>query len=76
MGKRIERKSPSGVRPGIELLPSIVITVKFEGIIRDSVTGDLSLRDPKIAMIRADKSAEESDLVSSLDDLYLKQRIR
>jgi len=27
----------------------------YEGIIRENVTGKLSLRDPKIAMIRADE---------------------
>jgi len=74
-GKRIERPSASGVRPGIELRPSIVITVKFEGITRDQVTGNLSLRDPKVAVIRSDKSATESDLVGELQEIYLRQRV-
>ena len=30
-GARIERPSSSGTRPGVELRPSIVVTVKFEG---------------------------------------------
>lgn len=74
-GRRIERKSASGVRPGYELRPHIVVTVKFEGIARDASTNRLTLRDPKIAMIRADKSAEEADAVQALEELYLRQRV-
>lgn len=71
-GSRIERPSSSGVRPGIELKPSIVVTVKFEGIAVDQVTKELSLRDPKIAMIRSDKSASEADLIDMLNELRFK----
>ena len=74
-GRRIERPSSSGTRPGVELRPSIVVTVKFEGIVRDQVTGDLSLRDPKLAVIRSDKSAEETDSIDMLQEIYLKQRV-
>jgi DNA ligase-1 len=74
-GKRIERKSASGVRPGFELRPSIVVTVKFEGIAREMQTGKLALRDPKVAMIRADKSAEEADTVQFIEEIYLRQRV-
>lgn len=75
-GRRIERASASGVRPGFELRPSIVVTVKFEGVIRDQATGRLSLRDPKIALIRSDKSAVEADSLEALRELYLRQRMR
>lgn len=74
-GKRIERPSSSGARPGIELRLSIVVTVKFEGLARDQVTKELSLRDPKIAMIRSDKSAFEADTIDSLQELELRQRM-
>jgi DNA ligase-1 len=87
-GRRIERKSASGVRPGFELLPHIVVTVKFEGIARDGgsanvgrdsafagPSGRLTLRDPKLAMIRADKPAAEADTVQALEELYLRQRV-
>jgi DNA ligase 1 len=74
-GRKFERKSASGVRPGWEFLPQIVVTVKFEGIIRENVTGKLSLRDPKIAMIRSDKTADEADTTQSIDELYLNQRL-
>jgi len=74
-GRRIERPSSSGARTGVELKPAIVVTVKFEGIVRDGPTGKLSLRDPKLAMIRSDKSAHEADLFDSLEELYIRQRV-
>jgi DNA ligase-1 len=74
-GKRIERPSSSGVRPGLELRPAIVVTVRFEGIVRDAVTRKYSLRDPKIVLIRSDKSASEADEASALERLYLDQRL-
>lgn len=74
-GERYERPSASGARPGYTLRPAIVITVKFEGITRDSVTGDLRLRDPKIAVIRSDKSAHEADTLHAIEELYLRQRV-
>ena len=74
-GERIERPSASGIRPGVELRPSVVVTVKFEGIARDQVTGVLSLRDPKIAVIRSDKSAMEADTVDAIQEIYLRQRV-
>jgi DNA ligase-1 len=74
-GRRIERPSASGVRPGLEFRPAIVVTVKFEGIVHDQKTGRLSLRDPKIALIRSDKSAFEADEARSLERLYIDQRI-
>ena len=74
-GERIERPSASGARPGFALRPSIVVTVKFEGIARDQATGVLSLRDPKLVVIRSDKSAAEADTVKSIEELYLRQRV-
>ncbi|MEQ1824787.1 MAG: hypothetical protein ABL921_02545 [Pirellula sp.] len=74
-GRKFERLSGSGTRPGWEFLPQIVVTVKFEGIIHESGTGKLSLRDPKIAMIRADKAAHEADTVRAIEELYLNQRL-
>lgn len=74
-GERYERPSASGARPGYYLRPSIVITIKFEGLTRDSVTGDLRLRDPKIAVIRSDKSAAEADTLNTIEELYLRQRV-
>ena len=69
-GERIERPSASGLRPGVGLRPSIVVTVKFEGIARDQVTGVLSLRDAKIAVVRSDKSASEADTGRPTENLF------
>lgn len=74
-GKRIERPSASGVRPGLEFRPSLVVTVKFEGITRHETDGRLSLRDPKVAVLRSDKTASEADDVRMLEELYLDQRL-
>lgn len=73
-GRRIERPSASGVRPGLELRPHIVVTVKFEGITRDNVTKRLSLRDPKIAQLRQDKGAFESDTTKMIEELAVRER--
>jgi len=74
-GRRIERQSSSGVRPGFELRPHIVAMVKFEGIAKDFTTGLLSLRDPKLVQIRSDKTAFEADQAAALEQLYLRQRV-
>jgi DNA ligase-1 len=74
-GRKFERQSASGTRPGWEFAPQIVVTVKFEGIIHEAGTGKLSLRDPKIAMIRTDKPANECDTIQSIEELYLNQRL-
>jgi DNA ligase-1 len=74
-GRKFERQSASGTRPGWEFLPQIVVTVKFEGIIRENGTGKFSLRDPKIAMIRSDKSADEADTTQAIEELYLNQSL-
>ena len=74
-GRRIERASASGVRPGFELQPHIVATIKFEGITKDQSSQRLTLRDPKIALLRMDKGALEADLVQSLEAHFLRQRM-
>jgi DNA ligase 1 len=74
-GRRFERKSASGARPGVELRPSIVVTVTFEGIARELTTGKLSLRGPKLSVIRADKAADEADSVRMIEEIYLRQRV-
>jgi DNA ligase 1 len=73
-GKRIERPSASGVRPGMELRPHIVVTVKFEGITRDAATKRLSLRDPKIAQLRSDKGANDADTTRDIEALSMRER--
>jgi len=73
-GREVERQSASGVRPGHELQPGIVVTVRFEGIMREA-KGALKLRDPKLVAIRSDKNPSEVDLVTSLEEIYLRQRV-
>ena len=72
-GQRIERQSASGTQPNINLRPHIVGTIRFEGIVKDNVTGELKLRDPKLVHIRSDKTALEADAVEAIELLYLRQ---
>lgn len=74
-GRRIERKGVSGVRSGLELRPGIVVTVRFEGIARDTETGRLGLRGPHLLAIRADKPASETDSTQAIEAIYLRQRV-
>ncbi|MEN0062846.1 MAG: hypothetical protein AAGA48_11900 [Myxococcota bacterium] len=74
-GQRVERKSMSGARPGMELRPHIVVTVRFEGIVKDSTTQELKLRDPKLVHIRSDKSAFEADSVKTIETLWIRQNM-
>ncbi len=74
-GRRIERASMSGARSGVELRPHIVVTVKFEGLIKDADTGEFRLRDPKVVVIRSDKTALEADSEKTLEALFLRHRV-
>jgi DNA ligase-1 len=74
-GRRFERASASGVRPGLEFLPAIVVTVRFEGVIRAERDARLTLRDPKLVLIRSDKSPWEVDDLAMLERLHIDQRI-
>ncbi len=74
-GQRIERTGMTGTRPGFELVPHIVVTVRFAGVVREPASGRLSLRDPKLAVIRGDKAAHESNSTLDLEQLYLKQSV-
>jgi DNA ligase-1 len=73
-GQRIERVGPTGLKQGQAFQPGIVVTVRFEGIVR-APDGRLSLRDPKIISLRPDKSAAECDHVSAIEAIYLSERL-
>ena len=74
-GQRLERKTVSGSHSGFALVPHIVVTVKLSGIVRDPASGKLSLREPKLVMIRADKSAAEADSLQAIERLHLRQQV-
>ena len=74
-GRRIERVSASGTRPGLELRPHIVVTIKLSEVKKDFATNTFSLRDPKLVIIRVDKSPFEASTLQELEQLYLKQRV-
>ncbi|MEM8962658.1 MAG: hypothetical protein AAGD38_14325 [Acidobacteriota bacterium] len=74
-GRRIERAGVSGIRPGFDLTPSIVVMVRVSGVVRDPVSGKLHLRDPKLIAIRADKQAHEASGLKDIESLYLRQQM-
>ncbi len=75
-GKTLEMRHSAGIRHGIEVLPSIVVTVKFEDVTKDS-EGVYSLRDIKILCVRpkGDTSPNEIDTYSTIGELYMKKRL-
>ncbi|MBN2368965.1 MAG: ATP-dependent DNA ligase [Vicinamibacteria bacterium] len=73
-GRAIERPGATGAKIGVALLPAIVVTVRFEGIVRDT-EGRLALRDPKIVALRPDKPAAECDLASRIEEISLRGRL-
>lgn len=74
-GRRVERASASGVRAGLELRPFIVVTVRFEGIVKDPATGAVKLRDPKLVAVRSDKGPTEIDGVRDMEAIELRHRV-
>ena len=62
-------------RPGIELVPAIVVAVKFEGIVRDTATGRLTLRAPRIIALRPDKRPSEADSMHAIEQIELRQKV-
>ncbi len=75
-GESMEVRTARGVRSSARVIPVIVVTVRFEGIVRDS-ENVLSLRDPKIIHVRprGDIAPEDTDTYESIERLYLKYRL-
>jgi DNA ligase-1 len=73
-GQKIERVGPTGLKQGQAFQPGVVVTVKFEGIVR-APDGRLSLRDPKIVSLRPDKSVAECDQITALEAIHLSERL-
>jgi DNA ligase-1 len=75
-GRRVTRQSASGERSGIELRPYLVVSVRFEDVLKDTTTGELKLRGPKIVAVRSDKGPDEADTIGTLESLYVGERLR
>jgi DNA ligase-1 len=74
-GNRVERTGVSGTRPGIELRPFLVAVIKFEGLLKEPVSGEIKLRGPKLVALRPDKGPQEANTLRDLEELYLRQRM-
>lgn len=84
-GRRIESDSSSGTRPGIELMPYIVVTVKFESVIPASegamilkgqpLEAPFTLRSPQIVHIRANEmEVPEIDTFADLGTIWRREK--
>jgi DNA ligase-1 len=73
-GRRIERQGSTGSKVGVGLVPAIVVTVRFEGVVRDT-DARLSLRDPKIVSLRLDKDASDCDPARALEEILVRSRL-
>ncbi len=73
-GRRIERPGATGSKIGAALVPAIVVSVRFEGVVRDA-DGRLSLRDPKIVSLRPDKNAAECDAARAIEEIQVRSRL-
>lgn len=73
-GRQIKRTLSMGKRVGVELFPRLVVTVICQGVIRGT-DGKWSLRHPRIAVLRTDKTPEEADSVDQLNVVGQQQRL-
>jgi DNA ligase-1 len=73
-GRTIERPGSTGAKLGMGLLPHIVVTVRFEGVVRDA-DGKLALRDPKIVSLRPDKGPGECDSADRIEEIHVRGRL-
>ena len=74
-GRGVQARTGSAMRQGIALLPAIVVTVRFEDVVKDS--NDIySLRDPKIVHVRprGDSAPEDADSYATIRQLYMKKK--
>lgn len=73
-GRPIERPGATGSKIGAALVPAIVVSVRFEGVVRDA-DGRLSLRDPKIVSLRPDKGPAECDAAQAIEEIQVRSRL-
>jgi len=74
-GRTLTHDSAQGQRAGFEVMPEIMVTVQFEGVVRDK--GDsFSLRDPRIVAIRNEElTPDDADTAETIEGLYLRERL-
>ena len=74
-GRTLTHDSAQGKRAGFEVIPEIMVTVQFEGVVRDK--GDsFSLRDPRIVAVRNEElTPDDTDTAETIEGLYLRERL-
>lgn len=76
-GENVEIRTSTATRYGFKLIPSIVVTVRIDGVVKDN-EGIYSLRDPKIVCVRprGDMIAEDVNTREDIAQLYIKTRLK
>ncbi|WP_372369412.1 hypothetical protein [Candidatus Uabimicrobium sp. HlEnr_7] len=76
-GENVEIRTSTATRYGFKLIPSIVVTIRVDGVVKDS-EGIYSLRDPKIVCVRprGDMIAEDVNTHEDIVQLYIKTHLK
>lgn len=75
-GQTIQYRGNDRVATGVALTPYLVVSVAFEGVVRDSASGEISLRGPRIRAIRSGElTLSEVARYEDLEKLALKDRL-
>ena len=74
-GRTLTHDSADGKRSGFELTPEIMVTIRFEGVLRGT-GGSYSLRDPRIVAIRSEEMTPlDADTAETIEGLFLRERL-
>lgn len=72
-GRTVERRGSNATVAGVELAPGLVVSVRFEGIVRPDPER-LALRSPRIARVRiGEMGPNEASTLQDLHQMQLKQ---
>lgn len=72
-GRPIERRGNTSTSTGVELAPALVVSIRFEGIVRPD-PDRLALRSPRIARVRiGEMGPHEANTLQDLHQMQMKQ---
>jgi DNA ligase-1 len=75
-GETVESRGHDRVQSGVRLAPQLVVSVRYEGILRDVQTGEISLRSPRIVALRSgEMPVQETATQREMETLALRHQI-
>ena len=75
-GQPAEHKGSARVAYGVRLAPHIVVCIRYEAVLKDLETGELSLRGPRIISLRSgEMPVQEAASERELETLALRHRL-